>query len=104
MTLRRSTQLLVAVLATVVALALASPAGAIDNPDYTAPAPAEVTENATPAAQGDAVSAQGRSAGEATDREWLPITGSDVIALLGIGAVLVAGGAGVLMVRRRANA
>ncbi len=103
MTVRRSTQLLVAVLATVVALALASPAGAIDNPDYTAPAPAEVTENATPAAQGDAVPAQGRSAGEA-DREWLPITGSDVITLLGIGAVLVAGGAGVLMVRRRADA
>jgi LPXTG-motif cell wall-anchored protein len=104
MTLRRSAQHLVAVLATVVALALATPAGAVGNPDYTAPPPAEVTTNGTAPAGETAAAPVGSAAGATPDRQWLPITGSDVVTLAAMGAVLVAGGAGFLVLRRRAEA
>ena len=82
----------VAVVAFVLVLATAGAASAQENPDYTAPAPAvEVTTppiqtfRSTPAA---------------------PTTPSDaplpVVQLLVIGGVLVAGGGGLLAVRRRA--
>lgn len=105
MMLRPRTRLLVAVLAAVFALALASPAGASGNPDYTSPPPGEVTENGTPSA-GETAAAPGVASAPAAeaDRQWLPITGSDVISLVVMGAVLAAGGAGVLALRRRTPA
>ena len=87
----------VAVVAFVLVLATAGAASAQENPDYTAPAPAvEVT---TPPIQ----AFRSTPAAPTTPSDApLPVTGADVVQLLVIGGVLVAGGGGLLAVRRRA--
>jgi LPXTG-motif cell wall-anchored protein len=85
---------LISLLAAVIALAAGSGAHAQENPDYTAPAPAvEVTDPPVRTAAASPVSQQ-----RATP---LALTGSDVLQMVVVGAVLVAGGAGVLAARRR---
>ncbi|MBX3284949.1 MAG: LPXTG cell wall anchor domain-containing protein [Actinobacteria bacterium] len=97
MTIRRSLQVFLALVVAVVALGLAQPAGAVDNPDYTAPPPSTVVQSTTPAPV-----QQVQTAAAVPDR--LAITGSDSAQLAVIGAVLVAGGAVVLVARRRVTA
>lgn len=94
MSMCRTLKLLVAVLAATFALAVSAPAGAVGNPDYTAPPPSEpVSSPPPPARQVTRAAAPGP--------QRLPITGSDTVGFAVIGAALVAGGAGVLVVRRR---
>lgn len=93
MTFRRSLQVFLALVVAVVTLGLAQPAGAVDNPDYTAPPPASVVESSTPAPV--------RQVQTAAVPQRLAITGSDSVQLAVLGAVLVAGGAVVLVARRR---
>lgn len=97
MSIRR---LLALTLALVVAslLWVAPPAGATENPDYTAPPPTTiVTTPAPPAAVKTAVAVT-------PVRTRLAITGSDATTTAVVGASLVALGAGVLAVRRRRSA
>lgn len=94
MTARRSLLLLLALVAASL-FTFASPANAAENPDYTAPPPSEepvVVPNAIRRSPAAPVIAS---------RQKLAITGSDVTSFAVIGAVLVAGGAGLLVVRRR---
>ena len=99
MSLRRIAAPLVTLLGlTVFVLALlgvASPAGALDNPDYTAPPPTTpVTSPKPPPPVETAVNA-------APVRTRLAITGSDATGLAIVGGSCVAIGAGLLVVRRR---
>lgn len=101
MSLRRSlsvlTALAVAILATL-ALGFSSPAGAADNPDYTAPAPTTVVVTPTEPAQPQAVRAAAPTA------QRLAITGSDSAQLAVVGGVLLLGGAAILVARKRVAA
>lgn len=94
MTARRSLLLLLALVAASL-LAFASPANAAENPDYTAPPPVE-----EPVVIPNAVR-RSPAAPVVASRQKLAITGSDVTGFVVIGTVLVAGGAGLLAVRRR---
>ena len=96
MTIRRSLQVFLALVVAVMALGMARPAGAVDNPDYTAPPPASVVETNTP------VPVQQVQTVAVPER--LAITGSDSAQLVAFGAALVAGGAVVLVARRRVTA
>jgi len=98
MIFRRSLQVFFALVVAVMALSLAQPAGAVDNPDYTAPPPASVVESSTPAPL------PVRQVQTAAAPQRLAITGSDTAQLAVLGAVLVAGGAVVLVARRRVTA
>ena len=94
MSLRRSLHL---TLALVVAslLWVATPAGATENPDYTAPPPSTVVTTPPPATKV-------KTAVAVTPvRTRLAITGSDTTAMVVLGASLVTVGAGVLVLRRR---
>ncbi len=96
MSLRRFLQLTVALVVATLALSLGSAAGAVDNPDYTAPPPSTPVTNPEPV--------QVRKITETAAvpaRQWMPITGSDVTGMAVVGGLLVAGGAGLLVVRRR---
>ncbi len=97
MSLRRSLQVFFALVVAVVALGLARPAGAVENPDYISPSPSEVVHTSTPAPARPAVS-QGQAA---AGPQRLAITGSDSVQLAVFGSVLLAGGAVVLAARRR---
>lgn len=108
MSLRRCFQLLLAVVVASAALALGSVASAAPNPDYTAPAPAGVViDNATPqpvrqrSGSAERVAAAPAAAPAAAGRQQLAITGSEVAQLAVLGGVLVAVGAGTLVLRRR---
>lgn len=94
MSLRRNLQLALTALVAVVALSLAVPAGAVGNPDYTAPPPAETVTTPPPARQVT-------TAASAPSRQSLPITGSDAAQLALVGGLLVVGGAGLVAARRR---
>ncbi|MEZ5182800.1 MAG: LPXTG cell wall anchor domain-containing protein [Acidimicrobiales bacterium] len=95
---------LLALLALVLTLgvaATAAPAGAVDNPTYTAPPPATtITTPAPPAPDDEVVTAVKVEA----QRSRLAITGSDETGLAVIGGGLLLAGAAVLVVRRRAGA
>lgn len=94
MTLRRTLSSTLAVVLVAV-LWLAAPASATENPDYTAPPPTSVVTTPPPATKV-------KTAVAVTPvRTRLAITGSDAADMALIGAVLVAGGVGVLVVRRR---
>ncbi|HEX2575986.1 MAG TPA: LPXTG cell wall anchor domain-containing protein [Aquihabitans sp.] len=95
MTLRRSVQFALALVVASVALAFGSAAGAVDNPDYTAPPPTSVVSNSTPPAVRESVAATPAA------RERLAITGSDATQMAVVGGLLVAGGAATLGLRRR---
>lgn len=75
----------------------ASPAGATDNPDYTAPPPTTVVTTPAPAAETKVKTA----VAVAPLRTSLAITGSDATGTAVLGAGLVAAGAGILVLRRR---
>lgn len=94
MTLRRTLHLTMAILVGSLLWA-ATPAGATENPDYTARPPATVVTTPEPATQV-------KTAVAVTPvRTRLAITGSDATGTVVLGLGLVAAGAGVLVVRRR---
>ncbi|MEZ5177694.1 MAG: LPXTG cell wall anchor domain-containing protein [Acidimicrobiales bacterium] len=95
MTIRRSLQVFLALVVAVVALGPSRPAPR--QPDYTVSPPSTVVQSTTPAPV-----QQVQTAAAVPDR--LAITGSDSAQLAVIGAVLVAGGAVVLVARRRVTA
>lgn len=101
MSLRRTLQFALAVLVASVALGLGTTAGAVPNPDYTAPPPAQQVRNPSPPARQVASAAP---ASASTSREMMPITGSDTAQLALIGGVLLAVGAGTMVLRRRSLA
>ena len=95
----RSARLLTLLLGTLLlgALALARPAGAVGNPDYTVPPPATVVTTPTPEATTEVVTAvKARPV-----RTRLALTGSDATSAALVGATLVAAGGGILVLRRR---
>lgn len=110
MSIRRTIQFATAAVVASVALSIGSPAGAIENPDYTAPAPTKVVNNATPQAARKTASAAEPAAAAPASRaaapsdQGLPVTGSDVAQLAVIGLILVAAGIGFLGLRRRTAA
>lgn len=112
MSIRRTIQFATAAVVVFVALSIGAPAGAIDNPDYTSPAPAQVVNNATPQAQSrtaaadpaaaDPAAADPASKAAVPSSQSLPVTGSDVSQLALIGMILVAVGIAAMGLRRRA--
>lgn len=102
MSLRRVLVLLLAALLGLAVLGGAAPAGAVDNPTYTAPPPATTITSPGPtttaAADDEVVTAVKVEAA----RTRLAITGSDATGLAVLGGVLVLAGVGVLVARRRA--
>ena len=96
---RRTLQLVLAVLAGALLWVAAgtSPAGATDNPDYTAPPPTTVVS--TPAPPSPAKTAVAKPL-----RTSLPITGSDATGTVVIASGLIALGACALVLRRRSAA
>ena len=98
MSLRRTIQFALAVVVASMALAFGTAAGAVDNPDYTAPPPSSVVRHSTPPAIRQV------SKAVAPSRQRLAITGSDSAQFALIGGLLVAGGAGTLVLRRRSAA
>jgi LPXTG-motif cell wall-anchored protein len=95
MSMRRIASLLLAVLIGAAVLGGAAPAGAVDNPNYTAPPPTTPVTSPQPARQVEtAVTA-------APVRTRLAITGSDATGLALLGGSLLLGGAAVLALRRR---
>ena len=106
MSLRRSLTFVFALAVAALALGIATPAGAVDNPDYTAPAPttvvptsvqAETTPETTPQAvkQTTAVPAA---------NQRLAITGSDAAQMAVVGVALLGAGGAIMAVRRRVSA
>lgn len=104
MTFRRVLQVSLAVLFGSVLLSVASPAGAVDNPDYTAPPPTTVVT--TPPTTTEAVSRREVVTAVAVTpvRSQMAITGADVAQLAALGTGLLAVGAVVLVARRRTAA
>lgn len=104
MTFRRVLQLSLALLFGSLALAVASPAGAVDNPDYTAPPPTTVIT--TPPTEPETASRREVATAVAVSpvRSQMAITGSDVAQLAALGTGLVVVGAVVLVARRRTPA
>lgn len=103
MSLRRVLSLLLAAVLGIAVLAGASPAGAVDNPTYTAPPPATTITSPGPTTtvpEEEVVTAVKVEAA----RTRLAITGSDATGLAVLGGALLLAGAGVLALRRRANA
>jgi LPXTG-motif cell wall-anchored protein len=94
MTLRRMLSLALALLVGSLLWA-ASPAGATENPDYTAPAPTTTVTSPTP------TTGVKTAVAVTPVRTRLAITGSDSTALALIGGSCVALGVGILVVRRR---
>ena len=97
---QRLAQGLVASMIAVVALAVGSVAGAVGNPDYTAPPPSTPVVQPLPAVIQRAQNVPASPSVPATNRSRMPVTGSDLVQLFAMGTVLVAGGAGLLTVRR----
>ena len=100
MSFRRLLQLTLAVLVVAGSWAAASPAGAVDNPDYTSPPPSTVitTPPPTTAPSGNQVET---AVQVAPVRDRLAITGSDATGMAVAGTLFVLIGAGVLVLRRR---
>ncbi|MGN6693555.1 MAG: LPXTG cell wall anchor domain-containing protein [Aquihabitans sp.] len=94
MSLRRTLALTLALVVGTLLWA-ASPAGATENPDYTAPPPPTTVTTPTP------TTGVKTAVAVTPVRTRLAITGSDTTGLAVIGASLVAVGTGVLVARRR---
>lgn len=103
MTVRRPLQLALVLLVAAFTLSMGTAAGAVENPDYTAPPPSTpVTDPPTQVATLRANRAAASPvAAAAPSNQRLAITGSETAQLLVIGALLVAGGATLMAVRRR---
>ena len=100
MTVRRTLRSALVLLVAAFTLSLGSVAGAVDNPDYTAPSPSTpVRVVPTRVAAVRAKPAVADPAKAANQR--LAITGSETLQLVVVGAVLLVGGAGLMVVRRR---
>ena len=84
-----------------VALGLAAPAGAVDNPAYTSPPPSTVV---TTTSMGTTPQAVKTVVNVRPIRSRLAITGSDVGQTAAVGAVLLLSGVGVMVLRRRPSA
>jgi LPXTG-motif cell wall-anchored protein len=99
MSLRRTLQLSVALLVGCLALASASAAGAVDNPDYTAPPPTTVVSATTTPriARVQRIT----TAAAVPSRQRMPITGADVTQLALVGGLLLLAGSSLLLIRRR---
>jgi len=103
MAANRAIKTFLALVAATLVLSIGSAAGAVDNPDYTAPAPAVEVANSMPPIQ--AVKATPAAAVDpASTRTSMALTGADIAQFAAIGAVLVIGGFGLVMVRRRQTA
>lgn len=98
MSLRRILRLTLAVAVGILLWSFASPAGAVENPDYTAVAPTTVVATPQPARK---VTTAVRVA---PVRTRLAITGSDATGTVVLGASLIGAGLGVMALRRRASA
>lgn len=96
MSLRRTLHLTLALV--IGSLLWAMPAGAVENPDYTAVAPTSVVASPPPARP------VSTAVKVAPARTRLAITGSDAATSAALGATLVAAGVGVLVIRRRKTA
>jgi LPXTG-motif cell wall-anchored protein len=97
----RHVAIAIAALIGVLVFSMGSPAGAVDNPDYTSPPPTTVV---TPPTTPRRVQRVQTAVTVRPLRSQLAITGSDVTQLAVIGGVLVAVGAAMLVLRRRAVA
>jgi LPXTG-motif cell wall-anchored protein len=94
--------LLTTLLAVLVTLTAATVVGAQENPDYTAPAP---TVDVTAPPTGNSPQTLTRTpTARSSSAAPLALTGSDVVQLLVVGGIMIGGGAGVLLARRRAAA
>ena len=93
---------LLAVLLGLAVVGGASPAGAVDNPTYTAPPPATTITSPSPTAPGPDDEVATAVQREAV-RTRLAITGSDATGLAVVGTALLLAGGGVLVLRRRAD-
>ncbi len=110
MTVRRTLQTALVLLVAALTITVGSAAGAVENPDYTAPPPS--TPVSVLPVKVDAVRAQPAVAANSTRgvadpsaaNQRLAITGSETTQLVALGALLVAGGAGLVAVRRRTAA
>ena len=105
MTFRRVLQLSLALLFGTLLLAVASPAGAVDNPDYTAPPPTTVVTTPPTSPEANVRDREVVTAVAVTPvRSQMAITGTDALQLGALGAALVAVGGVVLVARRRSAA
>jgi LPXTG-motif cell wall-anchored protein len=94
MSLRRILHLTVSLVIGVLVVS-AVPAGATENPDYTAPPPTTVVTSPAP-------TSEVQTAVKVTPvRTRLAITGSDATGMVAVGVSLITLGTGVLIVRRR---
>lgn len=108
MTLPRPLRVLAAVVIfAAFAFGSTSVAGAVENPDYTEPAPTTPVEPEPEVINNNVVKpvvkpATTAAATPAVANQRLAITGAETVQMVVIGAVMVAGGAGLLVLRRRA--
>ncbi|MCU1497101.1 MAG: hypothetical protein JWM47_1054 [Acidimicrobiales bacterium] len=93
MSIRRTLQLALALVAASVVFAFGSAAGAVENPDYGRPPEKVKTTVPQPVRRTNIVVAPPRTA--------LAITGSDATQLVVVGGLLLAGGTATLLLRRR---
>lgn len=102
MTVRRTLQLALVLVVAAFTLSMGAAAGAVENSDYTAPPPSTpVTDPPTEVASLRANRTAAVPAAAAPSNQRLAITGSETTQLLVIGTLLVAGGAGLMVARRR---
>ena len=95
---RSAASLLVATLLAVAVLGFASPAPAVDNPDYTSVPPTTVVTTPQP-------SRKVSTAVEVTQtRSRLAITGGSHTVEIAVATALILAGSGLLLVRRRFSA
>ena len=107
MNARRTRHTALVLLVAAFTIVVGSAAGAVENPDYTAPPPS--TPVTVLPAKIDAVRARPAVAAPSNTgvtnaskaNQRLAITGSETTQLVVIGALLVAGGSSLLVVRRR---
>lgn len=110
MTVRRTLKTALLLLVAAFTITVGSVAGAVENPDYTAPPPSTPVTvlpakiDAVRARPAVAASSDKSVANASEANQRLAITGSETTQLVAIGALLVAGGASLLIVRRRAAA
>ena len=98
MTLRRALSLIAALaFGVLLAVGIAGPAGAVDNPTYTAPPPTTPVTSPPPTRTEKVETAVNRS----EVRTRLAITGSDTTSLFLVGTLLLATGVAVMYARHR---
>jgi len=105
MSLRRSLTFIFALAVAALALGTATPAGAVDNPDYTAPAPTTVVVPSSVQAETTPTPVEVRQVTAVpAANQRLAITGSDSAQMAMVGAALLGVGGVVMVLRRRVAA